>query len=117
VSTHPQGSFYTLVVNLSGFSPSLSKKFRDFLQTIEVAVRKSGLNEVRLDLVPLSGDVMVALPGEYGTSSEVHLAIRYRTPVIMFATSRNAIPDIPEDVHWTRSLGEVQQFVQTHTAG
>lgn len=71
----------------------------------------------RNHLIVLSADVMVALPGEYGTSSEVHLAFRYRKPVIVFASGSNAVPDLPEGVRRAPSFGEVRQFVQEHAAG
>lgn len=70
--------------------------------------------ESRNHIIVLSADVMVALPGAYGTSSEVHLAMRYVKPIIVFSPGRDAIPDLPPDVRWTPSLGEVRQFVRTH---
>lgn len=97
-------------------TPGYPNEFVDIpIQThLHLSGKQGQEQESRNHLVALSGDVMVALPGEYGTSSEVHLAIRYRTPVIVFASSKNAIPDLPNDIHWAPSLGEVKQFVRTH---
>lgn len=70
--------------------------------------------ESRNHIIVLSANVLVALPGEYGTSSEVHLAVRYTTPVIVHGPRLTSIPALPEHVRWTPSLGEVEQFVRTH---
>ena len=61
----------------------------------------------------LSSDVIIALPGGYGTSSEVRLALRYATPVIAFVENRREIPNLPEEVS-TGSFSEVRDFVERH---
>ena len=42
----------------------------------------SGLNDARNVLVVQAGDIIVALPGEYGTLSEIAFALRFKKPVI-----------------------------------
>lgn len=42
----------------------------------------TGLGDARNILVVQSGDIIVALPGEYGTLSEIALALRYKKPII-----------------------------------
>ena len=67
----------------------------------------------------LSLDVIVALPGDAGTLSEVRLAVRYGRPVIAFVESDDesdvesdqGIPGLPKGVPISSSLEEVQTFV------
>ena len=62
----------------------------------------------------LSSDVVVALPGGDGTSSEVRLAVAYGRPVVAYLDSRDQIPDLPVDVELGRDLEDVQSFVLAH---
>ncbi len=64
----------------------------------------------------LSSNVLVALPGSGGTSSEVALALRYRRPVAAFVDARTDIPDLPNEVPAFGTLGDVQHFVR-HALG
>ncbi len=59
----------------------------------------------------LTSDVIVALPGDAGTLSEVRLAVRYGRPVIAFVKSDHGIPGLPKGVPISSSLREVQTFV------
>ncbi len=71
----------------------------------------------------LTSDVIVALPGDAGTLSEVRLAVRYERPVIAFVESDpesdgesdvesdHGIPGLPKGVPTSNSLEEVQTFV------
>ncbi len=59
----------------------------------------------------LTSDVIVALPGDAGTLSEVRLAVRYGRPVIAFVESDHGIPGLPKGVPISSSLEEVQTFV------
>lgn len=61
----------------------------------------------------LSADIVIALPGRYGTSSEVKLALKYNKPVMVFSASRNDIPALPEVVPWTDQLDVVKAWVAT----
>jgi len=60
----------------------------------------------------LSADVVVALPGGAGTSSEVALAVRYGRPIVAFAGARDAIPDLPGPVEVCGELAAVCAFVR-----
>jgi uncharacterized protein (TIGR00725 family) len=60
----------------------------------------------------LSSNVLIALPGGPGTSSEVELAVRYARPVIAFLDTRSDIPALPAEVPAVGTLAEVQDFVQ-----
>jgi len=60
----------------------------------------------------LSSNVLVALPGGPGTSSEVALAVRYRRPIAAFLDKRSDIPELPGEVPALGTLGEVQDFVR-----
>ncbi len=60
----------------------------------------------------LTANVIIALPGGAGTSSEVMLARRYRRPIIVFVDARSEIPALPDDVPAASTLAEVQDFVR-----
>ncbi len=62
----------------------------------------------------LSSDVIVALPGGHGTRNEVALAVRYKRPVIAYVIEGTDVSEIPGQVPIAHSLGEVQEFVQSH---
>ena len=57
----------------------------------------------------LSSYVIVALPGNAGTLSEVELAVRYERPVIAFVESDREIPGLPDSVPISNSLEGVQR--------
>jgi predicted Rossmann-fold nucleotide-binding protein len=60
----------------------------------------------------LTSDVIVALPGDAGTLSEVRLAVRYDRPIIAFVESDQEIPGLPNSVSTSGSLAEVRTFVE-----
>ena len=60
----------------------------------------------------LTSDVIVALPGDTGTGSEVRLAVRYGRPIIAFVESDQEIPGLPSSVSTSGSLAEVRTFVE-----
>lgn len=62
----------------------------------------------------LSSDVIVALPGSAGTSSEVRLACAYGRPVVAFLAARSEIPDLPDGVPVSDALDGIQRFVSEH---
>ena len=61
----------------------------------------------------LTPDVIVALPGDVGTGSEVRLAVRYERPVIAFVESKQEIPELPNSVSISSTLEGVRTFVVT----
>ena len=61
----------------------------------------------------LTPDVIVALPGDAGTLSEVKLAVRYARPVIAFVESDQEISGLPDSVPTCGSLEGVRTFVTT----
>ncbi len=60
----------------------------------------------------LSSNVLIALPGGHGTSSEVALALRYRRPIAAFVDKRSDIPALPDAVPVLGTLAQVQDFVR-----
>lgn len=64
----------------------------------------------------LSSDVIIALPGSAGTSSEVRLACAYGRPVVAFVQARSDIPDLPDEVPICQSVDCVKRFVAAHLA-
>lgn len=60
----------------------------------------------------LSSDVIVALPGGAGTSSEVRLALRYGRPLVAWLESRAEIEDLDPETPIRSTLPEVQEFVR-----
>jgi len=65
----------------------------------------------------LSSDLIIALPGGRGTSSEVALALDYRRPVVAFVGSRGDIPGLSDAVPTARSLDGVKDFVRSTLNG
>ncbi len=56
----------------------------------------------------LSSDVVVALPGGFGTGSEIELSIRYGKPVIVHAVWANRFPTL---THWIK-VQDAMEFVE-----
>ena len=65
----------------------------------------------------LTADVVIALPGSYGTSSEVVLALRYRRPLIAYLDHPGQIDGLASDVRVESGFARVQEFVRTVLAG
>ena len=63
----------------------------------------------------LSSDVVIVLPGNEGTESEMTLAVRYGKPVIAFFGDHTVDWRPPEGVPVARALAEVQAFVREKT--
>jgi predicted Rossmann-fold nucleotide-binding protein len=59
----------------------------------------------------LSADVIVALPGEAGTESEMWLAVQYGVPTVAYGAHRSTIP---MGVVQARTLDEVRAFLLKH---
>jgi predicted Rossmann-fold nucleotide-binding protein len=59
----------------------------------------------------LSADVIVALPGEAGTESEMWLAVQYRVPIVAYGAHRSAVPT---GVVEAGTLEEVRTFLVEH---
>lgn len=59
----------------------------------------------------LSAQVVVALPGGWGTRSEIELAQRYRRPIIAYLGTAGTIAGLPGNVAIARTLEEVKNFV------
>lgn len=64
----------------------------------------------------LTADVVLALPGSSGTSSEVRLALAYRRPVAAHVRSREDIPRLPDEVEVLPDLAAVAAFVRSALA-
>ena len=62
----------------------------------------------------LTADVVIALPGGPGTSSEVRLARRYDRPCIAFLNDRSQIPNLPDTVPDVDTVDDVAHFVLDH---
>ena len=61
----------------------------------------------------LSADVVVALPGGLGTSSEVGLCMRYRKPVTAWLEHPEEIPNLPATIPIVTTLAQIQNFVES----
>jgi len=62
----------------------------------------------------LTPSVIIALPGSYGTASEVKLALKYKRPLIAFLSNRKQIDDLPDEVRVESDLQKVKEFVLSH---
>lgn len=65
----------------------------------------------------LSSDLVVALPGNSGTSSEVALALSYGRPIVAFVDGRDQIPDLSHEVPIRATLEAVSAFVEAQLEG
>lgn len=60
----------------------------------------------------LTSDVVIALPGSWGTRSEIELATRYGRPLVAYLQERAEIPQLPETVPVVSDLEALQAFVR-----
>ena len=60
----------------------------------------------------LSSDVLIALPGRDGTTSEVALALRYNRPICAYLDRRSDIPSLPDDVQVFAAFEQIKDFVR-----
>lgn len=60
----------------------------------------------------LSSDVVIVLPGNEGTESEMALAVRYQKPVIAFFGEHTVEWQPPEGVPIARTMADVEQFLR-----
>ena len=72
---------------------------------------RGGRFESRNHLNVLSSDVIVALPGGAGTSSEVRLALDYGRPLVAWLRDRSEIESLPARAHVESDWQAVQRFV------
>lgn len=59
----------------------------------------------------LTANILIAMPGSWGTQSEVALAVRYGKRVVAYLQDQTDIPQLPESVPVLRRLEDVQAFV------
>jgi uncharacterized protein (TIGR00725 family) len=64
----------------------------------------------------LSCAAIVALPGEHGTVSEVLLAIRYRKPIVMYASDPALVAQFPDSVERLEQIDAVERFLRRHVS-
>ena len=60
----------------------------------------------------LSSDVIIALPGGPGTAGEVQLALRYGRPIVVYASNRDEIPALRQEITVETDFGRLQDFVR-----
>jgi uncharacterized protein (TIGR00725 family) len=65
----------------------------------------------------LTSDVLIALPGSEGTSSEVALALHYQRPLVAYLSSREQIKNLSAEAYVTNDLEEVKEFVLSQMGG
>ena len=87
---------------------------------VELAIRthlpdsgeQGTLRSSRNHINVLSADVIVALPGEAGTESEMWLATRYGVPIVAYGAHRTSVP---EGIPHATSLEQVRRFLEEHS--
>lgn len=57
----------------------------------------TGLGQARNQVIVLSAAAVVAIGGEWGTLSEIGLALKHRVPVVLLASFEVALPDGSDD--------------------
>jgi predicted Rossmann-fold nucleotide-binding protein len=58
----------------------------------------------------LSADVIIALPGEAGTESEMWLAVQYSVPIVAYGSHR----EVPHGIPLAPTLDDVKRFIEGH---
>lgn len=64
----------------------------------------------------LTCDAIIALPGGYGTSSEVRLAMHYGRPVVAFLKHSDEIPNLPTGVRVENNFEGIKRIIQGEIA-
>ena len=59
----------------------------------------------------LSADVLVALPGDSGTETEIELAARYGRPCVAFLSDRVQGVQLPPTIPVAKELSDVATYV------
>jgi uncharacterized protein (TIGR00725 family) len=62
----------------------------------------------------LTSAVIIALPGSYGTASEVALALKYKRPLVAYLSRRDQIEGLPPAARVEDDLQKVKAFVLSH---
>jgi predicted Rossmann-fold nucleotide-binding protein len=89
-------------------------------QWVELSIRthlhKSGTQGTdvasRNHINVLTADVVIALPGSWGTRSEVELAVQYGRPLVAYLQDSAEIPQLPETVPVVSDLQDLLAFVR-----
>jgi uncharacterized protein (TIGR00725 family) len=70
----------------------------------------------RNSIVILSATAVIALPGDWGTGSEVRLALKYQRPIIAYLKSAREIKGLPTGVRVESDFENVASFIIDHTS-
>ena len=62
----------------------------------------------------LSSSAVIALPGGDGTASEVELAIKYKIPIIAFASNESLLAKFNKEVKRAFKIADVEAFLTKH---
>ena len=76
---------------------------------------KSGTDPLsRNHINVLSSSVLIALPGSFGTASEVSLALSYGRPLVAYLNSRDQITGLPDEALVEGDIEKVKEFVRSN---
>lgn len=78
--------------------------------------KKGTLASSRNHINVLTGDVIVILPGRWGTAAEADLAVRYNKPAIAWLGDSNQFEGLNPSIPIVRRFGQVRKFVTSHLA-
>ena len=62
----------------------------------------------------LTSAAIVALPGGAGTASEIELAIKYRKPIVAFASNESLLANLHQDVKRVFNIDHVKTFLEDY---
>lgn len=74
--------------------------------------RQGHLPTSRNHINVLSSDVLIALPGAFGTESEVRLAVEYGKPLAVYSFEEALVSRFPASVLRLRTHSEVENFLR-----
>lgn len=62
----------------------------------------------------LTGDVIIILPGQWGTAAEAELAVRYNKPAVAWLTDTDRFEGLHPSIPVVQRFGQVKKFVTAH---
>jgi uncharacterized protein (TIGR00725 family) len=74
--------------------------------------RKGQLPTSRNHVNVLSSDVLIALPGGFGTEAEVRLALEYGKPIAVFSHEESSVSELVSPVQRLRTIEDVEIFLR-----
>lgn len=76
--------------------------------------KKGMLTSSRNHINVLTSNVIVILPGQWGTASEAKLAVRYNKPAVAWLADKNQVEGLHPSIPVVQRFRQVKEFVTAH---